>query len=141
MAEIGSITLNKDVIKRLYDAIGRNSPADFFDLVAESHVDHSNGRNGPAGFVAAAANIHQAYSDFRIDLESLVAEGDWVVACWHETGVHTGQFFNLKPTHKPFESWGINAYRVTDGKISESWIAVDPRTIRAQQEAQRALSE
>lgn len=90
----GSITRNKEVINRLYNAIGRNSAADFSDLVAESHVDHSNGRNGPAGFVAAAANIHQAYSDFSIELQSVVAEDDWVIARWHETGVHTGQFFN-----------------------------------------------
>jgi predicted ester cyclase len=50
-----------------------------------------------------------------------------------------GQFFNLKPTGKPFEARGMNLYRVRDGKIVESWLAIDPATIRAQQAAQQAL--
>jgi predicted ester cyclase len=141
MAVADIIAHNKEIVRRLYEAIQQNRAEDFSDLVAASHVDHSNGRNGPAGFAGAAANLHRAYSDFNIKLESVVAEGDWVVVQWHETGIHTGQFFNLKPTNKPFESQGVNMYRVTEGKISDSWIAVDPRTIRAQQEAQNRLSQ
>ncbi|OBQ62211.1 ester cyclase [Mesorhizobium loti] len=130
---------NKQVVRKLYDCIQRNDAAGFAQIVAESHTDHSNGRNGPAGFAAAAENIHRAYSDFHIELRTLVASDDLVVAQWHETGVHTGQFFNLKPTNKPFESTGLNMYRVSGGKILDSWISVDPRTIRAQQAAQAAL--
>jgi predicted ester cyclase len=133
------ISENKQVVRRLYDCIQRNDATGFAAIVAENHIDHSNGRNGPSGFVAAAANIHGAYSDFKIELQALVASDDLIVAQWHETGIHTGQFFNLKPTNKPFESTGLNMYRVSDGKIVDSWISVDPRTIRAQQAAQATL--
>jgi predicted ester cyclase len=139
MTAIDTVALNKEVVRRLYAAIQHNSPEDFSNLVADKHIDHSNGRNGPAGFVGAAENLHRAYSNLSIQLETLVAEDDWVLAQWQETGVHSGQFFNLKPTNKPFESQGLNLYRLADGQITDSWIAVDPRTIRAQQQAQREL--
>jgi predicted ester cyclase len=132
---------NEQVVRELYLYIQENRAAGFENIVAASHVDHSNGRNGPSGFAGAADNIHKAYSDLKIELKEIVASDDFVVAQWHETGVHTGQFFNLKPTNKPFEATGLNMYRVVDGKIVDSWISVDPRTIRAQQAAQRALQE
>jgi predicted ester cyclase len=132
---------NQQVVRKLYEYIQQNHAAGFELVVAQSHVDHSNGRNGPSGFAEAAANIHRAYSDLKSELLELVAQGDLVVAQWHETGVHTGQFFNLKPTNKPFEATGLNMYRVVDGKIVDSWISVDPRTIRAQQAAQATLQD
>ncbi|AHG49049.1 ester cyclase (plasmid) [Rhizobium leguminosarum bv. trifolii CB782] len=130
---------NEQVVRQLYEYIQRNDAGGFAAVVSEKHTDHSNGRNGPAGFAQAVNNIHKAYSDLKSELQLIVASGDLVVAQWRETGVHTGQFFNLKPTNKPFEATGLNMYRVVDGKIVDSWISVDPRTIRAQQAAQAAL--
>jgi predicted ester cyclase len=108
--------------------------------VSPQHVDRSNGRNGPDGFVAGAADLHPAHSDFDISIEAMVAEGDTVAVRRRETGVHTGPFFNLRPTGKPFEACGVNVYRVQNGMVVESWFAVDPKTIRAQQEGQAALA-
>ena len=124
----------KDIVRKLYDCIRQNRSEGFADLVSRSHIDRSNGRNGPNGFVAGADNLHRAYSDFDISIDAMVAEGDTVVVRWRETGVHTGQFFNLRPTGKPFQADGVNLYRVQDSEVVESWIAVDPKTIRAQQE-------
>jgi predicted ester cyclase len=138
-AGIDQTSENEQVVRRLYDCIQRNDAAGFAMIVAETHTDHSNGRNGPSGFAAAADTIHKAYSDLKIELRALVARGDLVVAQWHETGIHTGQFFNLRPTNQPFEATGLNMYRVAGGKIVDSWISVDPRTLRAQQAAQAAL--
>ena len=130
----------KDIVRQLFDCIRQNRSEGFTDLVSALHIDRSNGRNGPNGFVAGAANLHRAYSDFDISIEAIVAEGDTVVVRWHETGVHTGQFFNLRPTGRPFDARGVNVYRVQNGKVVESWIAVDPKTIRAQQKGQAALA-
>lgn len=139
MSSAEQIPRNEHVVRELYQYIQENRAAGFESIVAASHVDHSNGRNGPSGFASAADNLHKAYSDLRIELKEIITSDDLVVVQWHETGIHTGQFFNLKPTNKPFESTGLNMYRVVDGKIVDSWISVDPRTIRAQQAAQSAL--
>jgi len=139
MNNVDRISRNEQIVRDLYDCIQQNRSASFEAIVAPTHVDRSNGRNGPAGFAGAAQNLHGAYSDFRIEIKALVASGDMVVVQWFETGIHTGRFFNLEPTNRRFESTGLNMYRIQDGQIVESWIAIDPGTIRAQQAAQNAL--
>jgi predicted ester cyclase len=131
----------KGVIRRLYDCINGNRSGEFADVVAGSYIDHSNGSRGPDGFAAAAANLHRAYADLRLQIADLIAEGDLVAARWVETGRHVGQFFNLRPTGQPVESRGTTLYRVRDGKVIESWLGIDPATIRSQQAAQQALAE
>jgi steroid delta-isomerase-like uncharacterized protein len=134
------ILRNKKVIRRLYEVINANDAAAFSQVVAPAFADNSNGSKGPEGFAAAAANLHRAYADLRIDVVDMLAEADHVAVRWHETGRHVAQFFNLKPTGKPFASRGMNIYRLAEGKIVESWLAIDPATIRAQQQAQAELA-
>ncbi|TFV44162.1 ester cyclase [Bradyrhizobium niftali] len=141
MTSAHQLALNEEIVRELYTCIQANRADRFEALVSTEHVDHSNGRHGPAGFAAAVANLHNAYSNFRIELETVVAADDLVVIQWHETGLHTGQFFNLKPTNQPFEARGLNMYRLAHGKIVDSWIAVDPKTFRAQQLAQATLRD
>jgi predicted ester cyclase len=136
---IDLVTTNKAVVRRLYDLINDNDPGQFETIVADTYVDRSNGSQGPDGVAAAAANLHRAYSDLRIELVDVIGESDLVVVRWRETGRHVGQFFNLKPTNKPFEAKGINVYRVKEDRIVESWLGIDPGTIRSQQLGQQAL--
>jgi predicted ester cyclase len=135
-----SRTANKTVVQRLYHLINTKEFDKFGTVLANAFVDRSNGSNGPEGMAAAAANLHRAYADLRIELLQIIAESDLVVVQWRETGRHVGQFFNLKPTNKPFEAKGINVYRVKDERIVESWLGIDPSTIRAQQLAQQELA-
>jgi predicted ester cyclase len=137
---IDQVTSNKTVVQRLYDLINSKDFDQFGTVIANAFVDRSNGSNGPEGMAAAAANLHRAYADLRIELLQIIGESDLVVAQWRETGRHVGQFFNLKPTNKPFEAKGINVYRVKDERIVESWLGIDPSTIRAQQLAQQELA-
>jgi predicted ester cyclase len=135
-----SIEVNTNVVRRLYDCINHNRADEFAAIVAPSFVDHSNQGKGPQALANGAANLHRAYADLKIEIIDMVAQGDLVAIRWLETGRHVGQFFNLKPTGQPFESRGINLYRVQEGKIVESWLGIDPTTIRAQQAAQQNLA-
>jgi predicted ester cyclase len=140
MSSNNATEANKIVVRRLYDYINENGADRFANVIAPSFVDHSNDARGPEGFAGAAANLHRAYADLHFEITDMVAEADLVSIRWLETGKHVGQFFNLKPTGKRFESRGMNLYRVGDGKIVESWLAIDPATIRAQQAAQQELA-
>jgi predicted ester cyclase len=132
---------NKQIVHRLYRYITENRADMLATVISPSYVDHSNGSKGPGGVAASAARIHSAYDDLRIQPAELVAEGDLVAVRWIETGQHVGQFFNLRPTNQRFEARGLTLYRLRDGLIVESWLAIDPSTIRAQQAAQEALSQ
>jgi predicted ester cyclase len=133
------VTTSKAVVEHLYELINNNELDKFATVAANDYIDRSNGSKGPEGMAAAAANLHRAYADLRIELVDVIAEGDLVAVRWLETGRHVGQFFNLKPTHKPFEARGINVYRVKKERIIESWLGIDPETIRAQQIGQQTL--
>ena len=133
------IERNKNVVRRLYEVINANDASAFSEVIAAVFADNSNGTKGPDGFAAAAANLHRAYAELHIDIVDMLADGDRIAVRWHETGRHVAQFFNLRPTGKQFESRGMNIYRLADGKIVESWLAIDPATIRAQQQAQAEL--
>jgi predicted ester cyclase len=133
------IEANKRVVRRLYEYINENQADKFAAVVAPSYVDRSNNAQGPEGAAAAAANLHRAYDGLRFEIADLVGHGDLVAIRWVETGRHVGQYFTLKPTGQPFESRGLALYRVQDGEIVESWLGIDPGTVRAQQAAQQAL--
>jgi predicted ester cyclase len=133
------IEANALAVRRLYEIINENRGDLFATVVAPSYIDHSNGAAGPAGFADAAANLHRAYDDLHFEIAGIVGQRDMVAVRWVEAGVHVGPFFNLRPTGKPFESRGLTMYRLHEGCIVESWLAIDPSTIRAQQAAQEAL--
>jgi predicted ester cyclase len=134
------MAINKTIVRRLYDFINGNQTDDLASIIPPTYIDHSNGSKGPGGVAAAMANLHRAYADLKIELFEMVSERDFVVVRWIETGRHVEQFFNLKPTGKAFEARGINIYRVEADQIVESWLGIDPSTIRAQQAAQQALA-
>lgn len=130
---------NEEAVRLLYSHITGNNGGGFADVVSTTFEDRSNGSKGPHGFAAAAANLHRAYADLKIHIVDMVLQEDLVVVRWVETGQHVGPFFNLKPTGKPFEARGLTMYRLKDGKIVESWLGIDPSTVRAQQQGQEAL--
>jgi predicted ester cyclase len=131
---------NEQVVRRLYDHINHNRAAAFEEVVDAEFLDRSNGSQGPDGFARAAANLHRAYKNLNIEVAHIILDADYAAVRWVETGVHTGPFFNLKPTGKPFEARGVTMYRLKDGKIVESWLGIDPGTIRAQQQGQEDLN-
>lgn len=140
MNDAGVAESNEAIVRRLYACINLNRPGELASIVSPAYTDHSNGQRGPAGMAEAMANLHRAYEDLQIEIVDLVARGDLVAMRWFETGRHVGQFFHLAPTGKRFEARGINLYRIADGKIVESWVGVDPSTIRAQNAGQRELA-
>jgi predicted ester cyclase len=61
----------------------------------------------------------RAFSDIRIIVEEMVAEGDAVISRMAWTATHTGQFQWLAPTGKRFTITGFGLDRFRDGKVVE----------------------
>jgi len=67
-----------------------------------------------------------AFPDLRMQVERLIAEGDWVTALWTFRGTHTaGGYAGLPATGTPIEMRGITIWRIVDGKIPEEWSSFD----------------
>jgi steroid delta-isomerase-like uncharacterized protein len=122
---------NKLVVRRFYEMYIDQQRDDLLaSLVAPSFVDHTNGGVGTESVAAGVARLRSAFENLRFEIVDLVAEGDLVAARWVYTGKNVGPFFGRPPTGKPHEQRGANFFRVRDGKIAESWLAVDPKSLQ-----------
>jgi hypothetical protein len=65
------------------------------------------------------------FTDRTITIEDAVEDGDDVVVRWRLRGIHTREIWGIKPTNAPVNATGQTTYRFADGKIVESWGAVD----------------
>jgi predicted ester cyclase len=63
--------------------------------------------------------------DFHIEVESIIAEGDYVVSRYTATATDTGGYMGLPATGKRIRTAAIQMFRFSNGKIVESWAARD----------------
>ena len=78
---------------------------------------------GVVDFLAARAGVLEAFSDFRLDVEELIAQGDSGVARWSAKGMHRGALLDIKATQQPVAFRGITWLRFAVGRIVEGWDA------------------
>ena len=130
---------NKRVIQKFYEEFLNQQKNELVaELVSPSFVDHSNGSRGVEGVEKAATGLKTAFEGLHFEISDVFAEGDLVALRWVRTGKQIAPFFGVAPTGQPSEARGTNIYRLSDGKITESWIGIDPSTIRAQLQATNA---
>jgi predicted ester cyclase len=115
---------NKEVVLRLYEEyFNRRQASILAELVAPEYVNTATGKTGVEGMASSAAFLRQTFGDdMRFTLEDVVAGGDRVVVRWTLRGRHLGDFRGAAPTGRPVELPGIVIYRLSDGRIAESWI-------------------
>src|SRR5207237_7726691 len=65
------------------------------------------------------------FTDTDVTIEDAVEDGDDVIVSWRLRGVHSREVFGIRPTNEPVNATGQTTYRFADGKIVESWGAVD----------------
>ena len=62
-----------------------------------------------------------AFSDLRVQVEDLIAQGDQVAVRWSASGTHDGAGFGFPATGKPVLFKGISWIRLADGQFQEGW--------------------
>ncbi len=114
---------NKDLVRRLFDAINRRSLDELDDL-----LDPDFRLNGEpvslADFKSFVSWHVSVLTEVRFAIEDLVAEGDKVVARLLRRGIHQG-WLDVRPTGKPTATRGIYIFRTSDGRLAEAWDAWD----------------
>lgn len=59
----------------------------------------------------------QAIPDVRVEVKSVISQGESVAWEWTMTATHTGDFPNLPATGRPFSIDGVSIIRLVGGKI------------------------
>jgi steroid delta-isomerase-like uncharacterized protein len=99
------------------------------EIIAPDYVRHDPGdpfpAQGPDDVKRIVTMLRAMLPDFRIDVETLVAEGDLVVSRYTATATDTVGYMGMPPTGKAIRTSAIQMFRFSNGKIVESWAARD----------------
>lgn len=80
---------------------------------------------GPDAVGQLVLFYRMAFSDLRMTIEEIVAEGDLVVTRWSGRGLHTGDLLGLPSTGRETVTTGMDMLRIREGKIVEGWVSWD----------------
>ena len=113
---------NKAAQRRIIDEVINRKDLDLADeLFSEEHELHpeaSGVTRGPEGMKRAFAGLHEEFPDIRVEIESMVAEGDMVAVRLTFSGTHA-------PTGER-AMWPETVFaRFSRGKAVESWELAD----------------
>jgi len=119
---------NKQLVRRYYQqALGDLS--DLERIVADDFVDH----HFPPGLPAGPEGVRQffgsvlssIFSDMRIAIDLLLAEGDRVDCHFTLHARHTGPFAGIEPQGRAIRCPAISSFRIADGRLAEGWELFD----------------
>jgi predicted ester cyclase len=126
---------NKALVRRYYDQV-MGDLAEIESLVANDFVDHHfppDTPPGPAGvrqfFQGFAATV---FSDMRVEIDFLLAEGDRVDCHFVFHARHTGEMAGIAPRGNTIRLPAISTFRIADGKLAEAWEIFDSGTLLGQ---------
>ena len=124
-----SLEANKQLARDYFRAFLGKDVAWFREHIAPTFRRHDPGLPfevvGPQGVERLADVLLPAFPDMRLDIEDVIAEGDRVVSRNSVTGTHLGEYMGMPPTGKSVTYNEIFIFRVTDGRIAETWGVVD----------------
>jgi steroid delta-isomerase-like uncharacterized protein len=97
-------------------------------LVADNFVNHSSlpgQQGGRDGLKKAVAALRAAFSDLKVRIDDVVAQGERVAVRDSISAKHTGEFNGVKPSGREVTVDRISFYTVKNGKIVENWSQLD----------------
>jgi steroid delta-isomerase-like uncharacterized protein len=128
---------NKALVRAFFEAANRYDFNAFDDLVAEGYDDHMKGASiGRDALKAYFKGYRPVFPDLKIEIITMVAEGDLVSVHNRITGTHSGSFAGIAPTGRLVTAEAMQIYRIADGRLAEHWEVADVAGMLAQISAQ-----
>jgi len=125
---------NKALVKEFYESIEKNDVTTMNGLLSSSYkVQDSNVVFDSAyskydafskNLTVRLKSLHDAFSDLKVNVIEMVAEGNKVLARIQISGVQRGSFLGVEATNKPVIMKVFALLTINGGKIShlnESW--------------------
>ena len=112
------------------------------ELMHPEAVGHLEGltTHGIREFLGARAFILNAFPDFKLVVDDLLAQGDNVVFRWTASGTHGGKLLEVAPTNKRVSFSGITWMRWSEGKLVEGWDCWNQGGVMAELQAPAAVA-
>jgi predicted ester cyclase len=111
---------NKAIFRRYAEEVGNQHNFEMVDEIFERYIAHqpdgSTLQRGPQDVKRFQKEFHSAFSDFHINIEDQIAEGDKVVSHYTIRGIHQGDFRGMAPTGKEIEIKGVTTFLLRGGQ-------------------------
>lgn len=123
---------NKEIARRFREDLWNTGDLAIADeIVASDCLVHArvplatDFARGPDALRQLVLFYHLAFSDIRMSVDQLIAEGDIVAARWTGSGRHSGELLGLPAARGDTVTTGIDFLRIVGGQIVEGWVAWD----------------
>jgi len=129
---------NKLLVRRYYEIV-MGDLSWIEEIVADTFVDHHFPPEMPAGAKGVQKFfkfIGSVFSDMRIEIDFLLAEGDKVDCHFVLHARHTGEGFGVEPRGNAIRLPAISTFCVADGKLAEAWEIFDSGSLMKQMQAE-----
>ena len=126
---------NKQLIRKVIDEIFNLKRR---ELITTAYAPNCKGTSpdGPfentTEFTAYLDRYMAAFPDFMIDIQLMIAEGDWVALSYMFLGTNTGELNGLAPTRSLLTVLGFIVSRIKYGRIVEQHFMWDNLEVRRQ---------
>lgn len=80
---------------------------------------------GPEGFRELHDMFSHGFSDFKMHVDQMISDGDWVSCYYTMEGKHTGDLMGMPATGKSFTMPAIGMFRFRNGKAVEARVMPD----------------
>jgi steroid delta-isomerase-like uncharacterized protein len=121
---------NKAVVRRAFEEVANKGDMTTVDeIIAPEYVRHdlagSPDAAGPEGVKRLITGLRAAFPDLQTTIEDIFSDGEKVAVRFTARGTHSGPFQGMAPTGREATWTGINIYRVSGGRIRETWQLAD----------------
>ena len=69
--------------------------------------------------------FYDAFPDYHVKNDIVVAEGDWISATGYLTGTHSGTYLGVEPTGKAIKMQFSDFWTIENGKFMDNYVMVD----------------
>ena len=114
---------NKKIVRDYIDkVINTGNTQIISDFIANDYSEVYNGKVynvGLKGAIEHVNGVHNTYSELKLKVKNQWCDDQYVITQYVMTGIHVGNWMDIKPTNKPVEIHGINIDKIENGKIIE----------------------
>ena len=119
----------EQLARQAFEALDRHDLSRAQQFYGPDSVDHflpvGEYRGGEA-IIGYFRGLFAAVPDLRLDVERIVAAGDFTAVQWHARGTFTGApFLGLEPTGRSIDMRGVDVIEWRDGRVVHNTIYYD----------------
>jgi predicted ester cyclase len=126
----GDLETNKAVVERLIEEGFNQGNLEAVDeIVSPDVVTHNpiilDAPSGADSIRGGIEMIHKAFSDIKVEIRDMIAEGDRVATFLQMSGTNTGAYRRGGATNESTSFRAFFIWRIADGRLVESWGVAD----------------